>query len=242
MPTFTHGKNTKVLIGEHDLTSSFKEFTAATSIDMAETSAFGNTNKTYIQGLGDTNLSLSGMFSGGEDEVDDVLGSTLASDDTLPVTIAPAGFGVGKRAFGMGAQTASYEITGSIGDVVAVSSQFASKVDSAGKSGRLLTPGTSITATGNQTSVDLAAASTNGGYALLHVTANTRSAGTTITIEDSADDSSFATIATFTVVATTDVVSEYLAITGTIRRYVRAVVTLAAGTGGVTPHVLLVRL
>lgn len=242
MPTFVHGKNAKVLIGEHDLSSSFKEFTASTNIDMAETSAFGNTNKTYVQGLGDASISINGMFSGGTDEVDDVLGATLAATGTLPVTIAPSGYGIGKRAFGLGAQTASYEITGSIGDVVAVGAQFQAAENSGGKSGVLLTASASLSASGNQASQDQAAATTNGAYALLHVTANTRDADVTVTIEDSADNSAWATIGTFTVVSAADLTSEYLAIAGTVRRYVRAVVTLAAGTGSVTPTVLFVRL
>lgn len=242
MPTFVHGKNAKVLIGTYDLTDSFKEFSTTSQIDMAETSAFGNTNKTYIQGLADTSISLQGMFAGGTDEVDDVLSAALGDSSTLPVTIAPNGFGVGKSAFSLASQQSSYEITGSIGDVVAVSSQFASKIDSGGRSGKLLFADAAITATGNQSSVDNAAATTNGGYAMLHIPTNTWDDTVDITIEDSANDSTWATIGTFTQVAASTTATEYIAISGTIRRYVRGVATLATGTGSVTVHVNIVRL
>jgi hypothetical protein len=232
MPTFVHGKNTRVLIGERDLSSSFKEFTAGANIDMAETSAFGNVNKTYVQGLADSTIGLNGMFSGGVDEIDEALNELLGSIANTPVIVAPNGYGIGKSAFGLGAQQSSYEITGSIGDVVAVSTQFQSKVDSGGRSGKLLTPGTS--ATGNQTSVDNGAATTNGGYALLSVTET--AGGATVTVQDSADNTAWATIATFAAAGAGTPTSEYVAITGTIRRYTRAVIT-----GTAIAHVLIVR-
>lgn len=243
MPTFNHGKGAKVLVGAYDLSTYFKEFSASTSIDMAETSAFGNTYKTYIQGLGEATISLNGMWAtGSASDVDDVLSGLIADATTLPVTICPAGYGLGKRGVGLGANESSYEITGSIGDVVAVAAEFQSTVDTGGKSGILLTAGASISATAVAAGQDQAVATTRGGYALLHVTANTRDAAVTVIVEDSADNVSWATIATFTSVGAGTVTSEYKAITGTIRRYTRTTVTLAAGTGAVTPHVLLARL
>ncbi len=242
MPTFAHGKNAKVLIGAYDLSTSFKEFSGSTQIDMAETSAFGNTYKTYIQGLGDATISLSGMWDAATGGIDDVLGSLVGATGTLPVSIYPSGYGIGKRAFGIGANESSYEVTGSIGDVVSVSTEFQSTVNTGGKSGVGLFPGTGIVATANQTSVDNLVATTGGGYALLHVPANTWDDFVDITIEDSADNVTFATIGTFTQLTAGLESSEYIAISGTIRRYVRAVITLTTGAGSVTPHLLIVRL
>jgi hypothetical protein len=243
MPTFVHGKNAKVLVGSYDLTTNFKEYSASTAMDMAETSAFGNSYKTYVQGLGEATISLSGMWSGETGEVDDVLGGAIGNAATLPVTICPNGYGIGNKGFGIGAQEASYEITASIGDVVAVAAEFQSTVNTGGRSGVLLTSGASVSATTTGSAVNGSAASTAGGYALLHVTANTRNATVIVTIEDSADGSTgWATIATFGTVTAASLDNEYLAISGTIRQYTRAVVTLTAGTGAVTSHVLLVRL
>jgi hypothetical protein len=237
---FVHGKSTKVLIGAYDLSTSFKEASGTTGFDMAETSAFGNTYKTYVQGLGDASISLSGMWDAATGSVDDVLGSLISSTTTTPVSVYPAGYGIGNRGFGLGANESSYEITSSIGDVVSVSAEFQSTVDTGGKSGVGLFAGTSLSATGNQTSVNNLAATTNGGYALFHLPTNSRSAAVDVKIQDSADNASFADICTFTQVAS-GVSSEYKAITGTIRQYVRAVLTLTAGTGACIPHVLLVR-
>lgn len=242
MPTFNHGKNAKVLVGSYDLTTSFKEFTASTNIDMAETSAFGNSYKTYVQGLGESTIGLTGMWSGGASEVDDVLGGLIGAAGTLPVTICPQGYGLGYKGFGIGANESSYEVTASIGDVVGVAAEFQSTVNTGGKSGILLTAGASISATTSYTGQDNAAATSNGGYVLMHVTANSRSTTSTIIVEDSADNSSWATIATFGTIALGSVDNEYIALSGTIRRYARVTVTLTAGTGSITPHVLLVRL
>lgn len=244
MPTFQHGKSTKVLVGSYDLSTYLKEFTAGTQIDMAETSAFGNAYKTYVQGIGDSGISLSGMWAtGGASAVDDVFTAAIASSATLPVIVAPQGYGYGNKGFGIGANQASYEITASIGDVVSVSAEFQSNVDSGGRSGVFLTPGTAITASTSFTGQDNAAATTNSGYALLSIVANSWTGGTaTVEVQDSADNASWATIGTFTAQADPGTItSQYLAISGTIRRYARFRMQFSAGSGSVLPHVLLVR-
>lgn len=243
MPTFIHGKNTDVLVGNADLTAYFKDANMATTIDTAETSAFGNTYKTFVQGLGASTIALTGMWAtGSAADVDDVLSPLINSAAVLPVSVWPNGVGIGRKGFGMGSTEDSYGITASIGAVVGVTAGFKSVVDSGGKSGVGLFPGTGIVATASQTSVDQLAATTKGGYTLLHVPANTWNANAVIIVEDSADNSSWATIATFTTVPSTTTTSEYKAIAGNIRRYVRSTITLTAGAGSITPVVLLVRL
>lgn len=82
------------------------------------------------------------------------------------------------------------------------------------------------------TSVDNAAASTEGGAAFLQVTAFTGFSGAVITVEDSADNAAFATIATFTTVASAPT-AERIALAGTIRRYTRYVIDVT-GSGSIS--------
>lgn len=243
MPTFIHGKNSRVIVGSDDLSSSFRDFTVGTQVDMADTTAFGNNTKVYTPGLGDAEISMSGMFSGGTGEVDDLLGTYVASSDTVPVIVAPEGYGIGNRGFGIGANESSYEITSSIGDIVSVSATFQSQLDSGGRSGSMLTDGVALpfAASTNYASVDDGAATTNGGYAILAVTANSLDATATIHIEDSTNDSTFADLVTFATVAAGTQTAEFAVITGNIDRYARLNVATAATTGSITAHVLLVR-
>lgn len=93
--------------------------------------------------------------------------------------------------------------------------------------GTTLTAGlrTDGTATSPATGVDGAASSAFGGQFYLHVTAFTGTS-VTVTIQDSADNSAFAAIASPVVfTAATGATFQRIAITGTVRRYLRAITT-----------------
>ena len=62
MPTFRHGKNINVFIDQYDFSTYFNDVSASTSVDTAETSAFGTSAKTYVVGHRDGTVSLGGMF------------------------------------------------------------------------------------------------------------------------------------------------------------------------------------
>ncbi len=85
-----------------------------------------------------------------------------------------------------------------------------------------------MSADGNGTTVDDAAATIDGAVAHLHVTAVSASDTILVTIEDSANSSTWATIGTFTLALAAT--SQRITIAGTIRRYVRCVWDVT-GTG-----------
>ena len=153
MPTFRHGKNVNVFIDEFDFSTYFNDASASTSVDTAETSAFGTSAKTYITGHRDGTVSLSGMFEGtastGTDEFfDNALGNTTKA----LVIVAPEGNSVGAGAIVLEADDTSYEVSSAIADVVQVSAEFQSS--DAVEHGKILSSGSAISATGNGTSVD----------------------------------------------------------------------------------------
>jgi hypothetical protein len=95
--------------------------------------------------------------------------------------------------------------------------------------GQMLTAGkrTDTVATSPATGLDGGAATTLGAQAWLHVFSFTGTS-VTVTLQDSADNSTFAAIASpMSFTAATGVTSERIAVSGTIRRYVRAI---TAGT------------
>jgi hypothetical protein len=79
--------------------------------------------------------------------------------------------------------------------------------------------------------------------AQVHVTVNTRSTTSVVKIAHSADNSTFADLVTFTTVGIGATTSERsLVATGTtVNRYLRAVNTLAAGSGSITYQVSFAR-
>lgn len=108
---------------------------------------------------------------------------------------------------------------------------------SASPFGVVLSPATSISSTTTYSSHDNEAATANGWQAVIHITA-TSSGNFAFVVEHSTDDSSFATLGTFTTTGGS-VTSEYLSGTGTVNQYVRLVATRTAGT--VTPIVTFAR-
>lgn len=248
MPSFTHGKKTKVLINEAEFTQYFKEYSAGVSMDTAETSAFGSEVKTYVQGMSAGTLSLSGMFDGSAGAVDQELSESIGATSESVITIAPTGsFAIGKRVVSGVAWQGSYQISGSVGDIVGVSAEFAGSGGfQSGVSLADLTSAIGVTTT--NTAVDNTVSTAKGAVLGLHLFPNTFNHATTIKVEHSADNVTFATLATFDAVAAGATSAQHRIVpTGTtINRYVRAVATLAtsatAASGTVSYTVSLVRL
>lgn len=238
---FIHGKSAQVLHGAYNLSSFLNDASASADVEVAETTAFGSSAKTYIVGLKDGTVSASGMFDGAANATDDVLSASIGSDTLAPVTIGYDGTTLGNRVTILKAKTTSYEVSTPVGDVVAVS--YSAQADGGLDQGVSLAALASVSATTTGSSHDNSASTANGGVAQLHVTANSRSADATIKVQHSADNSTFADLATFTVVATTVTTSERVIVASgtTVNRYLRAVNTLASGTGSITYQVSFAR-
>jgi len=241
MPTYRHGKNTVVLVDQYDLSSYYKESTTSRSVETAETTAFGNSAKTYITGLKDGTMNLSGMFDGSAGAVDEFMSTALAGADNN-VTVQIEGNTAGTIAHMLAAQETSYEVSSPVGDVVAITTQL--QADGGLESGRVLAPATVVTTatTTNGTSVDNAAASTNGGVAHLHVTANANLGTTTIKVQHSTDNSTWVDLVTFATVATTIKTTQRVVVASgtTVNRYLRSQITTAS-TGSITTTVAFAR-
>lgn len=239
---FIHGKSAQVVHGAFDLSAFLNDASASNDVEVSETTSFGSSAKSYLVGLKDGTVSASGMFDGtATSGIDEVLDATIGSDSLAPVTVGYDGTTLGNRVTLLKAKTTSYEISVPVGDVVAVS--YSAQADGGLDQGVSLAALTSVSATTTGTAHDNSASSANGGVGQVHVTANTRNANVTIKIAHSADNSTFADLTTFTVVPTTVTTSErnIVASGTTVNRYLRAVATLAAGTGSVTYQVSFAR-
>jgi len=229
---FVHGKKTAVFYNGSNLSPFFNEASVSRDVETAETTAFGNDDKNYITGLGDGTMSLSGMFDGQEDAIDDVLSGVIGSATPDVATVAPEGAVAGKRSMSGTVHQTSYEISSPVGDVVAANLEV--QVTEGVDTGFLLAGNLNVGASGQTTALDNGASSSEGATAFLHLTVNDHDDATVIKVQESSDNISFADIMTFTSVAASAISGQQAAVSGTVERYVRAEHIPGGSSGSVT--------
>lgn len=176
-----------------------------------------------IGGARDGRIELSTWFNPSTNQAHDVFGNLPTGSQ---YAMYCRGVGIGSPAANLYGKQVNYDPTR--GDDGSMSAAVSTQGDGFGLEwGEQLTAGirTDTTAT-NGTGFDGVAASTFGGQAYLQVFGVTGTS-VTVTIQDSADNATFAAIAgggTF-VAAVPGRSAQRVAITGTVRRYVRAITT-----------------
>lgn len=127
----THGKRTHFKMDDAagnltDMTSIGKDASFSRSTEMADASHFGTQDKEYVAGLSDATFSIKGLFTSTQDAM-----ITAAYDaqnsgavDSLTVEYGPEGSGVGKPKYTQETLITSIEVTGSVGDLVALSINY----------------------------------------------------------------------------------------------------------------------
>ena len=123
---FIHGKDTAVYIDEFDLSAYFNSADVSTSTETSESTAFGATSKSYITGLQDGTLSLSGMWDGATDASDEELQALLGSTTTPVITVRQGTAAIGGRAILGQAHEVNYSITNPVSDISAITADFQS--------------------------------------------------------------------------------------------------------------------
>ncbi len=212
------GPNTKILVGDTDLSGYFSSVSLPTEVSTSDVTGFGKTHHCHIPILRDGTVSLGGFWDGSVGAVDEELAVTMASTPNV-VTIGLAGLTVAERVRLVSGLKTNYEPSGEVDGVVEISAEIqaaAGGVES-GISLHALAP---ESATSNGTSVDNGAATTNGGVAHLHITAHTGVSTLQVIVQHSTDNVTFADLATFTTAS--GVTSQRVEVTGTVNRYLRA--------------------
>jgi len=237
MPTFRHGKGTVVLADEFDVTTYLNSVSTSNSIEVPETTTFGSSDRSFVTGHTDGSISFEGLFDGTANAVDAIFSSALGDGPIM--TVSGDGSALSRRAVLLDTKSTAYEVSSPLTEVVAVSGEA---VANGGLDyGVWLACQSAISTTTTGTANDNSAASSNGGVAHLHVTANTRNGTTVAKIQASADNSTFADLVTFTTVATSTVTSQRVEITGSVARYLRALITPAGSTGSLTVSIAFAR-
>lgn len=128
MPTFSHGKATKIQVDNAagtltDITNVSNSVEMPRPVDTAETSTFGSTAKQYVPGMNDSTVSISGLF---DPTFDAMISAVLdgQADGTIvssTVEYGPTGGLTGKTKYTCEVIWTSYSVSTGTGDVASFS-------------------------------------------------------------------------------------------------------------------------
>ena len=121
MPTFAHGKSTDFALDDtggssRNISNTLTDVSFPQTIDTAETTAFGSSNKSYIVGLKDGAFSVSGIWDA---TVDGYLSGTEPASRSF--IYGPAGSTGGNVKYTGEAIMTNYSVSNPVGDVVTYS-------------------------------------------------------------------------------------------------------------------------
>lgn len=244
MPTFVHGKGSKIYVDEFDMSTYLNSTDVSHTMDTAETTAYGATARSYLASQASGTLSFGGLIDAtntagtSDKEFEAILAAT-----TSPVlTVALDAGTIGNRVVLARANETSYTMASPVADISSLTADFECSADPTNNvefgvaSGVQLTTGASIAhgSLGALSSVDNGASSANGGAGLLHVPTNSVNGNTTIKVQHSANDVSWADLISFTAVGSSAITSQISAVTGTVNRYLRVTASTAGSSGAIT--------
>lgn len=120
---FVHGKSAAFKLDNSsgslvDYSAYLEDISFPRSVETAETTTFGSSAKSYITGLSDATISLSGKFDSASDAT---LAAVLGQSATLSFEYGPAGSASGAVKYSGEAIMTSYEVGATVGDVVTAS-------------------------------------------------------------------------------------------------------------------------
>lgn len=243
-----HGSQAALLVDGYTLSGFARSAQVVPSITMHDSTVFGAVAHSKVPGL-KTGMLTAEMF------FDDTL--TVGSWDVLKtkyvnqtpgavapaiISLAPQGFVLGSRVIILSANLNKLEPKSIVSDLVMLSLGAESEQDGIDFGVSLHALGAEVgTATG--ANVDNAALTTNGGVAALHVTAIAGAApSVVVTVEHSADNSTWITLVTFVASTAANTAQRIeVAVGVTVRRYLRYVATFGGTTTSVTFQVSMAR-
>ena len=120
---FVHGKNSVFKLDNAsgsltDISAFVNNVVFPETADVAETSVLGASNKTYLAGLKDANISLAGFFDA---TADAIFGAVIGQSATLSFEYSPEGTASGKIKYTGECILTNYALSSPVGDAVAYS-------------------------------------------------------------------------------------------------------------------------
>lgn len=223
--SFTTGKDASVFGNGYDLAQYLRGVDPKLTAEVHETTVIKRSSKTYIPGLKDGSVSAEGFFDGDADAIDEIFEAALGQSDDSLLLVFPRGDATqGNPGWAMRALQTTYDVDAPVGGVVACSADFQESDDAE----RVISlhPFRTETAAGNGPIYAGSAQSEDGAAAHLHVTGLV-GANVVVKVQHSstADFSGdVADLITFASITASHRAARGAA-TGTIKRYVRWVIS-----------------
>lgn len=236
---FAGSKSSRVLLGPLSLSCSLRSVGFNLSTDTHDVTTLCDSAHVSIPTLTSGTASFDGPL-----DLDttanlpfDILSDNWRSGE-LPCTYGPAGLAAGAAVI-LGSLIET-DFTVQSSPSTSVDWSATGEVNGAVDVGRSIVDVGAVTIDGSSASLDGGASSANGGVAQLHVTAFTGFSSDDIIVEHSANDSTWATLATFTQV--TGLTSQRVTVAAgtTVNRYLR-VTHNVTGSGSITVQVSFAR-
>lgn len=232
MATLVHGKDSALYLGKYALTNYLKSWEPTEDYDVADVSVMGKAYHESIPGQRAGSVKVEGFAGFAAGESMDIL-TAYRGLASVPLTISFPATAVGDEAILLNGFVNTTSNPADVSSAVGLSAELMG-VDGLDW-GKLLHVLATETATADGTSVNNGGASSNGGSANIHVTATTgASPSTVVKVQDSADDSSWADIITFTTITAATYEHKTLAAATAVRQYVRIIWTLGGSTTNIT--------
>lgn len=240
--SFVHGSSARVFANEVEVSAEISGWSLGFNRQMSEVTVGGQTpgaaGANFVPGLMSGTLGLRGPYpadvtvAGLAQEIT----SAIGVDNAFLITCLPDGVTVGKPAMFVMGDPSDYAVDATVADAVAMT--FAATADESVEMGYVVGPFQAYTADAlTGTAVDRGASpitpTTHGGMFALHVTAFNGFTGVVVKVQHSADNVTYADLATFTTV--TGKTQERVAVANgtTVNRYLRSSIDVT-GSGSVT--------
>jgi len=228
---FLHGKGTKILANQYDVSAFMNKVDSPRPIDTPETTTFGKNDKCYIPGIADATVGMEGFWDGNPGAIDEILDSTFGAAQNTKLSWYYNGDSIGQPGFGANLINNAHNTTSTLDSAIKISVGGQSVV---GRERLISLFSTAVAMTGTgvtgTTPVDLGATGNGGGAAYLHITQFGGGSLSALTVQHaSAQGGSYTDVVTF--ITPTGASSQRIEIaTGTdsIKRWVKIA---ANGTG-----------
>lgn len=226
-------KQCSIFVDGYDLSCAFKELKMAKSVDEHDTTALCTTgDRTFLPGLKQGNLSLSGFYAFDdtlEDQVENILETAFNAQETVVITASLGSRSVGGVAFMCRGGQTKHDVESVLNTVLMVTADITAEDNVF--AGKFIFDSDVDKDTEVGTSIDNAAASTNGGVLHVHAYAHDEDiSDSSILLEQSANNSAWTTlIASTDIGAPNGALAIEVAPGTTVARYLRLTITAADG-------------
>jgi hypothetical protein len=238
-PTFRHGRGAVVLANQYNLGGILNDAGVDGSVDTAETTVFGLNDKTYLAGQIDHKVTFKGFYDSAystalmpRSRVQEVVQAALGSTSYVAGTIGLEGDTIGRRATLVNGIPDSLKFSSPISDAVTIEASL--MMATKASNGEWLVAAAATATASTYTSSDGLAPTAYGGAVHAHVVSYGATGAWVFKTQHSSNNSAFTDLTTARTLNST---RSYLRIptTGTVKRYVKAVITSV--TGGSAPRI-----